>query len=215
MSKLNNASLPCFAGECLVALSNGGEVSVEHLTRGVEVKTLKGPRKVAAIVQTSTMSGEALLCPIGDLRVTPWHPIMSPCQSDRWVFPADIAEPKLMACDAVYSVLLAPTGHGERVDEPDCHSVSIGGVWCATLGHGLVRATKNEDVRAHAFFGDYEKVLNAISKLEGFDSENGVVRCLGARRSAADGRVYDFYGESPSYERRICVEDCPMGDVVV
>jgi hypothetical protein len=163
---------------------------VEDLKRGVEVQTLAGTNVVAAVVRTTVPAGEALLCRIGGLKVTPWHPIVSPSRTDAddWVFPADITAPTLTPCDAVYSVLLLPAK-----DNAPAHSVSIAGVWCVTLGHGLT-AAGNSDVRSHCFLGDYESVLRALSRLDGFAGD-GVVRCVGTRRDPLDGTVCGFVGE--------------------
>jgi hypothetical protein len=165
-------------------------VKVEELKRGMEVQTLRGTNKVAAVVRTAIPYGEALLCRIDGLKVTPWHPIVSPLQN-TWVFPADIALPEMMACDAVYSVLLLPT---EERSNPDAHSVSINGVWCVTLGHGLTSGG-SEDVRSHGFLGNYEMVLKDLSGMGGFYDEDGVVRCVGTRRDPVDGRICGFVGE--------------------
>jgi hypothetical protein len=163
----------------------------------MKVMTLKGPREVAAIVRTSSSSGEELLCHIGDgLEITPWHPIRTQGHDqDKWVFPCDVVTPQARPCDAVYSILLVSNG----VDDPDAHSVSIGGLWCVTLGHGLI-SSATRDIRAHAFLGNYEKVLNEISNLDGFYDTDGVVRSSGTKRTAFDGAICGFIKENEGPE---------------
>jgi hypothetical protein len=193
MSRYYSSAGPCFAGDCLVTLPDGGHIRVDQLTRGMDILTLSGTGRVAAVVRSPIPSAYALLCRIGNLKVTPWHPIVSPSHKTEWVFPADIANPECMACDAVYSVLLLPpvspvAGH-------DAHSISISGVWCVTLGHGLTLSDSG-DVRAHAFLGDYEKVVRSLSSLEGFNEVDGVVECTGTRRDARDRTINGFVGRS-------------------
>lgn len=118
------------------------------------------------------------------LWITPYHPVYhSP--SNRWVFPKDIATgTKVMTAGAVYSILL------ESDEDVDAHAINVGGILCVTLGHGLTHSyspfrpqTRPEaqsnhlanadstkrpeevDVRSHAFFGSYARVLESISRL--------------------------------------------------
>jgi len=190
MKAYYSSSGPCFSGDCLVMLPGGECMKVEELKRGVEVQTLTGTNKVAAVLRTTIHSGEAVLCRIDRLKITPWHPIVSPSQSNNWVFPADVSSPELMECDAVYSVLLLPP---KEEGDVDAHSISVAGAWCVTLGHGLTRG--HSDVRCHTFLGDYAKVLRELSGLEGFFG-NGVVNCVGTRRDSSDGSICGFVAES-------------------
>jgi len=127
--------------------------------------------------------------------LTPWHPIV---HESNWVFPADVAAPKTMDCDAIYSLLLLPALH------PDAHTVSIGGVWCTTLGHGLVDPSSN-DVRAHAYLGCYNSILRDLVQMKGFEHD-GVVVCSGTERDR-DGRICGFLSaRGPEQTRRLEVE---------
>jgi hypothetical protein len=194
MSAYYSVSGPCFAGDCLVALPEGRYARVNELKRGMEVRTLTGTNKIAAVMRTHIPSGEALLCSIGDLKVTPWHPVLSEKETKRWIFPAHLTTPKLLACDAVYSVLLLP----DRGD-PDAHSLSISGVWCVTMGHGLT--TGSSDVRSHTFLGNYERVLKELSTLEGFFDSDGLVQCVGTRRDPSGGTICGFVRKDEVVEK--------------
>jgi hypothetical protein len=191
---------PCFAGHCLLMGPDGEQMRVDQLKRGMEVTTLKGLRKVAAVVRTSSSAGETVLCQIGDgLEITPWHPIRTQRQGQwKWVFPADTVEPRARVCDAIYSILLV--SHNEK--DIDAHTVSIGGVWCVTLGHGLV-TSESGDIRAHSFLGNYQKVLAEISRLDGFYETDGVAHSSGTKRSAVDGKICGFFAsnDGPKYEK--------------
>jgi hypothetical protein len=194
MSVYNTSSGPCFAGDCLVKVHGDAEVRVEQLKRGMTIETIVGPRKIAAVVRTSTPFGTALICKIGDLKITPWHPII---WSGNWLFPVDIATPEAMDCDAVYSVLLQPNTHESATnvgENADAHTMSVSGVWCITLGHGITSSTSG-DIRAHAFLGHYESVLRDISTLDGFHGSDGVIHCSGTRRSGIDHQICGFIGE--------------------
>ena len=103
----------------------------------------------------------------------------------------------VLRCD--YSVLLLPNATGGNVEEraTDAHTISVAGVWCVTLGHGITSSVPGyKDVRAHAFLGDYYKVLRNLSSLNGFLRADGVVHCAGTRRGGADGQICGFVGEN-------------------
>jgi len=199
MASYRSPSGPCFAGHCLVMTVDGVQTRVEQLQRGMEVITLKGPRKVAAIVRTALSSGQVLLCRVGDeLDITPWHPIRSQgLGHGKWIFPAEISIPQVRPCNAVYSVLLVPDG----AKDADAHCVCIGGTWCVTLGHGLT-TLGNGDIRAHTFLGDYAKVLGEISRMYGFYDPYGIVKSAGTKRSRLDGTICGFVDENEAMESR-------------
>ena len=184
MSSYYNSSGPCFAGDCVVEVVGGDKVRVEELRRGMQVKTLNGTGVVDAVVRTSVRGGVLEMCRVGDLRVTPWHPIVVP-ESGKWVFPADVVKPETVVCDAIYSVLLMP-------GDVDGHSVMVGGVWCVTLGHGLT--TVPGDVRVHGFLGDYRAVATNLARMKGYHGELGVVDCAGLDRDEK-GLICGFIGD--------------------
>ena len=174
-SYYNRSCGPCFAGECQVMLE-GGKVALQDLKRGMKVVTPKGTRRVGAVVRTVIESERVMMCRIGELRVTPWHPVRI---RGKWVFPANVVEAQLEECDAIYSVLL------EADADVDAHAFEVEGVTAVTLGHGLV-ASKGGDARAHPFFGSYTKVLDSLKDLAGFEGEDGVTHCVGVHRDSAD-----------------------------
>lgn len=174
MARWNNRSGGCFAGECQVLLEGGKKVALQELKRGMKVVTLKGTRTVGAVVRIAIEGGRLVLCRIGELKVTPYHPIRL---EGKWVFPVDVVEAQLEECGAVYTVLL------EADADVDAHAFEVEGVMAVTLGHGLV-ASKGTDVRAHPFFGSYTKVLDGLKDLAGFESEGGVAHCAGVHRDS-------------------------------
>ena len=82
---------------------------------------------------------------------------------------------------SVYSVML------QRDRNSRAHSIRVGSVWGVTLGHGL---THGSDARAHAFFGDYNRVGKSLVGL-GVD-RSGVVEGRGVERDPQSGLVVGF-----------------------
>ena len=181
MASYNSPIGPCFAGECRVLLEGGKKVALQELKRGMKVVTPKGTRRVGAVVRTAIKSGRLMMCRIGGLKATPWHPIRT---EGKWIFPANVVGTQLEECDAVYSALL------EADADVDAHAFEVEGVTAATLGHGLV-ASSGADVRSHPFFGSYTKVLGGLKDLAGFESEDGVAHCVGVHRDSV-GLVCGF-----------------------
>ena len=208
MSTYNRSDNPCFAADTLVQVQADGSgdeqegvvrVPISKLRAGMQVRTPRGSRAVVAVLKTPVKG--AIMCRVGDdVLVTPWHPISLPEKNGAdWVFPSDVAKQFVWYTGSVYSVLL------ERDDaDPEAHAIAVGsgGVWGVTLGHGLVDATDGEtrDVRAHAFFGDYDKVVESLEGLHKTE-EGGVVLGGGVTRNAETGLVDGFKWRAP--ERRV------------
>ena len=104
------------------------------------------------------------------LQITDYHPVH---MNGSWRFPCEQAKSERCACDMVYNFMLA-----------EHHVVWVGGIACATLGHGI-----EGDVIAHPFLGSYDRVYNNLSKLEGFES--GVLH-VSALRCQNTGNLCGF-----------------------
>ncbi|RYP54450.1 hypothetical protein DL768_000756 [Monosporascus sp. mg162] len=178
MSLYRSRTVPCFSASSSVLLSDGQEVPVCKLHEDASVRTPLGSRRVVAILRTPVR--RVLMCRVGELLVTPWHPIRN--EDGRWVFPADVTAKRVRYSGVVYSVLL------QKDDKVAAHAVKVGGLWGVTLGHGLV--TGSDDVRAHPFFGDYAKVLESLESLG--PSRNGVKTCSGVQREVIGGLIRGF-----------------------
>ncbi|PVF96238.1 hypothetical protein CPB86DRAFT_787124 [Serendipita vermifera] len=181
MAQYNSRAGPCFAGDSMVMLADGSQTRVDAVKRGTLVQTPQGPRSVAAVINTLIPTGKLALCRIGELTITPWHPIH---HNGAWKFPSDVVMPQIENVDSIYSFLLQPS------QDEAAHAMTIGGMTCVTLGHGIVRED-SQDVRGHAFFGSYEKVLAAVASLPGFYEEDGIVQCSGVIRGE-DGLICGF-----------------------
>lgn len=171
MRSYRSASGPCFAGETPVRVVGEGAVRVEDLRRGMVVETPLGERRVEAVLKTP-VEGQ-VVCRVGDVLVTPWHPVS---KDGSWVFPAEVTEEgPVKYTGAVYSVLLED---GESAG----HAIAVGnkGLWGVTLGHGV---SEGEDVRAHAFLADHAAVKRELEALEKNGArDDGVVVGGGVKR---------------------------------
>ncbi|KAI1039517.1 hypothetical protein LB505_002651 [Fusarium chuoi] len=152
MSSYRNSRGVCFAGSTVVALASGRTVQIRKLRRGMKVRTPRGSRRVAMVLKTPVES--EILCRVGKVLVTPWHPVSS--DGKRWDFPANEADGVVMYTGCIYSVLL------ERDASSSAHAIRVEDMWGVTLGHGL---TAGSDVRAHTFFGDYNAVGKGLLSL--------------------------------------------------
>ena len=179
MARYHSSSNPCFDALCKVRMADDMDLAVSKLALGMEVWTPKGARKVVAVVRTASKpESRDELCRVGDLWVTPYHPISV---DGKWVFPADVAEESKLCRTDVYSILLTPS------DVPGAHAIQVGGQLCTTLGHGVLRSA---DARGHAFFGSYVKVLRSLMMLA--KNEDGHLVSAGVERSASNGLVCGF-----------------------
>ncbi|KAF8759011.1 U-box protein [Rhizoctonia solani] len=167
MASYRSKKLPCFAGWCYID-TESGKIRLSELGRGTIVRTPSGTARVAAVLRTLCSGQMTELCTIGQLAITPWHPIY---HNGSWVFPTQIQQAKLLACNYVYSVLLEPSSDSES------HAVFIEGIRCVTLGHGCI-----DSLRAHPFLGDYARVVESLSQLDGYYDKSGVVDCAGVVR---------------------------------
>jgi hypothetical protein len=177
MARYHRSSNPCFAGSAPVTLACGRIVPVRALRRGSEVQTPLGPRKVAAVLVTP-VAGE-VLCRVGGLLVTPWHPVSFDGRS--WAFPAQLATSAVRYTGCIYSLLLQP----DRIST--AHAVHVGGLWGVTLGHGVLAGS---DARAHPFFGDFRAVAKSLRTIG--MRRNGLVVGGGIRRDEKTGLISGF-----------------------
>ncbi|KAM0285421.1 hypothetical protein ACHAO9_008766 [Fusarium lateritium] len=177
MSKYRNSSGVCFAASTDVTLASGRIVQIRKLRRGMKVRTPRGSRRVAMVLKTPVE--REVLCRVGKVLVTPWHPLSG--DGKRWDFPANRADAAVVYTGCIYSVLL------ERDASAAAHSIRVGDMWGVTLGHGLTTGT---DVRAHTFFGDYNAVGKGLLALQ--RRGNGIVIGGGVERDEEAGLVTGF-----------------------
>ena len=181
-----NSSNSCFAGDCVVSMSDGRYKLVGHVKKGDNV--LGGV--VEAVVKTLTEGGKCDLVVLDNgLKSTPYHPIM---WEGAWTFPKDIkAISKGASCHAVYSFVLEKGAGGARGGRMVINDVEV-----VTLAHGIV----GDAVASHAYFGT-ENVVEDLKKFGGSYAKGVVVLNYGAmRREKAgnpgfDSEVFGIYEE--------------------
>ena len=200
MTRYHRSSNPCFEAQSEVRMGDDSSLAVKNLAPGMEVWTPQGVRKVVAVVKNAPKpKGKDELCRVGDLWVTPYHPI---CLNGSWSFPADIADESRRCRSNVYSVLLAFS------KDSDAHAIQVGGQLCATLGHGVRQA--KHDARAHVFFGHYVKVVQSLMKLPK-DSKEQLVSA-GVSRHPETGLVCGFNAnEMKASVVRARTQKCAVG----
>jgi hypothetical protein len=182
MKSWNRSSNSCFAANSKVRMADGVEREIETVRPGMKVWTPVGPRAIKHIVGNQVEQAE--MCVLGNLRVTPWHPVRMDVEINcgnevpgKWGFPADIAVMKESYNGIIYSVML------QRDSDERAHSIQIDNVTVVTLGHGVL-AKRKGDSRAHDFFGNYDLVLKSLERLP--EDESGVRSSKGVERDIND-----------------------------
>ena len=151
MRSMNVPSGPCFHGNCYTKMADGSCKILSDLKKGDYVLTPFGSAQILCVIKTNYSSGEVELVHLdNDLKVTPWHPVVN---NGKWSFPINLATPKLMAAEAIYSFVL-----------DQHHIMEINGRNAICLGHNY----QNDPVLKHPYFGS-DKVLKDLSTMKGWD----------------------------------------------
>lgn len=205
MAVYNNADNPCFTGTSLITMSDGSVKLIANLRKGDTVMSgLGGVATISCIVETHIPSGLASLVRVGHgLEVTPWHPIKG--LDGLWRFPCEVSDVEVLACNSVYSLVLEEhcISEGASSSQNDA-GVIIGGVECATLGHGIrdeVRLiettnwTGHSNVIWHDYFGS-RQIIQDLSKLPGWSSGHIKFSSGCMVRDETSGRLVAFKSEA-------------------
>ena len=178
----HDASNGCFHGDCLVTMADGAKKKISDLQRGDQ---LARPRHVqgdvegtalptvVCVVRTDCKDGIEPLVTLGDLVITPWHPMWD-ASAARWAFPRELAPERDTPCQAVWNLVL-----------DGVHQVEIGGATCVTLAHGI----GVDDVVKHDYFGT-NKVLRDLQAMPGFAT--GLLHFQPGSVARANGRVVGY-----------------------
>jgi hypothetical protein len=170
MSVFHNASSGCFHGDNKILIADGSFKRVKDVVVGDNVKTPTGSARVRYTVECRQIARSQPMTQIGELCITPWHPIRT--ADGVWKFPADVAS---------YTSRLVNVVHNFVLDRD--HIVLVGGIECCTLGHGF-----KGDVIEHAYFGD--AVLKDLRvKAEGADSGHVCYENLKTVRNPTTGVI--------------------------
>ena len=158
METYNLSGNPCCAHGSYIKLFYNSYKNVEDITKDDRVITIDnngymGISEIECVVKSKCDNNLELLVEIGDLKITPYHPIK---YDNRWCFPTSIGFTEIIECPFVYSFVIK-----------NRNSVYINDIEFATLGH-----TYTGLVIEHDYFGTNE-VLNDLKKFETYN--NGYV----------------------------------------
>ena len=135
----------CFHGSCKVLMGDGSYKKVKHIVRGDTVMTFdRKCVKVMGIMITKFPEGKTKLVKIGDLLITPFHPILF---DNNWYFPKDIIKPMPYECTEVYTFAVESN-----------HIILVNSVPCVCLGHNF-----KGPIIEHNFFGT-NQILQDLEK---------------------------------------------------
>lgn len=150
MSSFNDRSNPCFSGYNKVKMAYDDTFKyVKDIKSGDYVWTPYGVTTVKLVVKTLCKDNMTDLCKVGNLSVTPWHPIK---YENDWCFPKTLSPARLSQCEAVYSFVL-----------DKFHIMNIENFDVICLAHGYTNG-----ILAHEFWGT-QKIINSLKSKEGFN----------------------------------------------
>lgn len=175
MASWHNQSGGCFNGDCKILMADGSRQTIKTVRAGDFVKTPSGDQKVYALVVCGSHLSSQPMVQLGNLSITPWHPIMV---EDKWVFPASLAPYTSRPIKTVYNFVLAGG-----------HIVDVEGYQCCTLGHGF-----KGPVIEHDFFGT-EKVVSDLRKVRGWETGRPTFINLVAVRDLITGMITAWLDE--------------------
>jgi hypothetical protein len=163
----------CFAELSSVAMANGTFKTMELLQKGDRVLCDKNGLEASVVcILTIPISAHQyrMVRFSNGLTITPTHPVFHPVMG--WVTPQEVKGPEIVKCNRVFNVVLEGG-----------HTILVGGVVCATLGH------KRDGYTQHEFWGDLSKVMHCLMKVDKDGFNSGKVEVAGSVRSEVTGRV--------------------------
>lgn len=176
LASLNNATYGgCWAAGSLIEMADGSKKPIEDVRKGDMVWTISGGSPVQYALELGTKQTSQPMVLVGDLWITPWHPILV---NNSWQFPASLAPISERMMPKVYNLVIG----GGRV-------VRLNDVLTVSLGHGLTGP-----VIEHAFFGNKELILRDIAKQPGFAEGRPVFQNLKVRKDEA-GLICGWYDD--------------------
>lgn len=109
----------------------------------------KNKTEVVCVTKIKCKDNKCKMVNIKNLNITEYHPIK---QDGEWVFPIDVKTSKDINCEYMYNFVLK-----------EKHYINVGGVICATLGHGMT----SNDIIKHHYYGT-DKVIEDLKKCKGY-----------------------------------------------
>jgi Mg-chelatase subunit ChlD len=162
----------CWAPGSKILMADLSQKLIENVRKGDKVWTIAGPGLVEYALEIGTKQEEQPMVTLGDLLITPWHPVL---WKAVWCYPADLAPIKDHKMPNVYNLIL------DRG-----HIVNVSGVHTVTLGHGF-----KGNVIEHIFFGNKDFILRDLELQPGFAEGRPVYKNLMAKKE--DGVITGWY----------------------
>ena len=164
MSTFNNRyNSVCFYELSHVLMANNSIKYASNITKGDLVQLGNGEIGVIECVLQTIYIYDYDKPPLikinNDLSITPYHPIKI---NNEWIFPINMFEllnnSKMMEYNTLYNFVL------DTKSRKKLSGMIIGGVECATLGHGI----EDTDIISHPFFGT-NNIINNLKKSKTYD----------------------------------------------
>ena len=153
MGVYNNPSGGCCAEGSSVLMKDGSNKLVQSILKGDKVQTkingFIGTSEVECVVKTRCNNGKENMVILGNLRITPYHPIL---EDRTWDFPITKGNVEEVDCECMYTFVIKNRG-----------SILVDNYLFATYGHNL-----RGDIIGHEYFGT-KNVINDLEKLEGYE----------------------------------------------
>jgi hypothetical protein len=166
----------CWAPDSLVRMADESFMAIENIRAGMMVWTTDGPAHVDYSLVLGTYMPTQVMCKIGELMITPWHPIF---YANTWIRPADIQDIEEQVMPVVYNMILNKG-----------HIIQVNGILSCTLGHGMMGA-----VIEHDFFGNREMVLRDLKNQSGFDEKRPIFKNLKVRKDPVTNDICGWYDD--------------------
>jgi Mg-chelatase subunit ChlD len=164
----------CWAPGSLIKMSDGSRKPIEDVRENDLIWTIAGPASVEFAIEIGTKQDTQPMVQLGDLLITPWHPVLDKMV---WVHPADLGQIEEYKVPKVYNLILNKG-----------HIVDISGILTVTLGHGF----KGNTIE-HAFFGNKDLIIYDLASQPGFSQGRPVYKNLKAKKE--NGQIVGWYDE--------------------
>jgi hypothetical protein len=176
MDSYMNRGGGCFQGDCPVKLESNVLAKISELKKGDLVKAGEKFYPVKCLIKMSFPNNQPMV-KLGNskkLIITPYHPVL---KDDVWTFPYDIGTTRPYENTTfLYNIVLEKPGTFITVD----------GIDCCTLGHGL---TDNHVIK-HDFWGD--RVIQSLSNKNGWKEGFVTIKCDCIVRDSITHNVSNF-----------------------
>ena len=170
-----NVSGGCFHPNTNIRMADGSNKRIHLLRANENVWTPTGQATIRAVVVCGSYSQAQHLSKIGNLHITPYHPILI---AGKWQFPQDIVGSTEYQVSTVYNLLL-DSGHIVAADDG----------LAVTLAHGF-----KDDIVSHPFFGT-DAVVENLKQQTGWEQGRPTYTNQVAIRDATTGMVCGWKDE--------------------